>query len=152
MADQFIPAIKKIVGPHLLVPASLELDRNEVTDLIVLTARDLRIAARVRRHTYLPKYAGQFTIRTRPPRSGECELNKILNEFGDWMFYGFVTEDETSFSKWWILDLSSFRRHYRDRASNGLMIHHLEEFDSFEIASFPANPPLVLHGSDSTIS
>jgi hypothetical protein len=47
-SDAFIPAIKKIVGPYLLEPSSFEIDAQQATDLIVLLARDLRIAARVR--------------------------------------------------------------------------------------------------------
>ena len=46
---RFLPTIRRLVGPLLLVAAPLDLDMAEATDLLVLRARDLRIGCRVRR-------------------------------------------------------------------------------------------------------
>ena len=43
-SDQYLPQIRAIVGPRLLVPSSLERDRNEGADLVVLTGRNVTIA------------------------------------------------------------------------------------------------------------
>ncbi|MFD1158921.1 hypothetical protein [Roseovarius aestuarii] len=45
----FLPQIKRIVGCHLLETEPDPLDWHQATDLLMLDARDMRIAARVRR-------------------------------------------------------------------------------------------------------
>src|SRR5262245_11506720 len=109
---QFLPAIKEIVGPRLLVPADLELDLHQATDLMILHARDKRIACRMRRSKVLEKekWRFQFTIRCQRDRGGDTELQKILNGFGDWMFYGFESpERQGTICRWHIIDLDAFR-------------------------------------------
>ena len=61
-SDRFIPEIRRIVGPRLLVPSSLEVDRTQAVDLVVLRGRDMTLACRVRRPGFLA-YKDQFTIR-----------------------------------------------------------------------------------------
>ncbi len=63
-SDQFLPQIKRIVGCHLLETAPDPLDWHQITDLLMLDARDMRIAARVRRPGFANKYPCQFTIRS----------------------------------------------------------------------------------------
>lgn len=46
-SDRFLPHIKDAVGKHLLDTSPEPLDWHEATDLMMLDARDLRIAARV---------------------------------------------------------------------------------------------------------
>ena len=62
-SDQYLPAVRALVGPLLLVPAPLERDANEATDLIVMRERDMTIGVRLRRPGYAGRYHGQFTIR-----------------------------------------------------------------------------------------
>lgn len=88
-SDQFIPSIKQIVGPYLLVPASFELDAKEATDLLVFKARDIRIAARMRSAEYAERYPFDFTLRSSRDSGSETELSKIVAGWGDWLFYGF---------------------------------------------------------------
>ena len=108
-STQFIPAIKQIVGPRLLVPASLELDTKEATDLIIFMARDMRIAARMRSVGYEEKYPYDFTIRSRRDSGSETELSKIMSGWGDWFFYGH-DGGNSKISHWRIFDLNVFRR------------------------------------------
>ncbi|MFD1157923.1 hypothetical protein [Roseovarius aestuarii] len=44
-SDQFLPQIKRIVRCHLLETAPDPLDWHQTTDLLMLDARDMRIAA-----------------------------------------------------------------------------------------------------------
>ena len=46
-SDQFLPQIKRIVGSHLLETSPDPLDWHQATDLLMLDARDMRIAASV---------------------------------------------------------------------------------------------------------
>lgn len=75
-SDRFLPQIKSIVGCHLLEAAPDLLDMRHATDLLMLDARDMRIAARVRRPGYSHRYPHQFTIRSRLPSGAETELSK----------------------------------------------------------------------------
>lgn len=158
-SDKFLPAIKHIVGPYLLEPAPFELDARESTDLIVLRARDLRIAARVRRHGYAEKYRFEFTLRAQRDSGQVTELTKIVNGFGDWFFYAHADASEATFALWWLIDLHAFRAHmirdaYRsegnkvkwEKKSNGDGTH----FFAFDIRSFPddgVTPPLIVGSS-----
>lgn len=94
-SDKFIPAIKQIVGPRLLSVTPDEIDCKQAADLMVFTARDMKIAARVRRPGFADKYPYEFTIRARRDSGAETELSKIVNGWGDWLFYGHAdAEDE----------------------------------------------------------
>lgn len=107
-SDKFIPHIKAIVGPMLLEPTSFEVDTEQAADLIIFQARDMRIAARVRRNQYVQRYPHEFTIRS-VSNGNKTELQKIVDGWGDWMFYGFVNADETDFERWYVVDLNAFR-------------------------------------------
>lgn len=108
-SDQFIPEIARIVGPHLLVPAPFEMDAKQATDLIVLKARDMTIAARVRRRGYLERYPYEFTIRSRLDSGTKTELSKIVDGWADWMFYAHAGEQHGKLAAWFLIDLSAFR-------------------------------------------
>jgi hypothetical protein len=143
-SDQFIPSIKQIVGPYLLVPASLELDAHEATDLLVFKARDVRIAARMRAAEYAAQYPFDFTIRSSRDSGVETELSKIVSGWGDWLFYGF-DGGARNVLPWWLLDLNVFRRalHF-DLASETKKIRCTKKANgdgthlaAYDILSFP---------------
>jgi hypothetical protein len=150
-SNKFIPAIISTVGPYLVTEASFELDTKEATDLIVLKARDMRIAARIRRKEYMA-YKNEFTLRSKLDSGVETELSKIINGWGDWLFYGFGDESNASLVYWNIIDLSAFRAalirkdtlslRHGDK-SNGDGTH----FKWFDVKSFPTNPPLIIGAS-----
>lgn len=150
-SDHFIPQIKRIVGPQLMSVTPDEIDCSQATDLYIFTARDMRIAARVRRNEYL-KWKYQFTIRSKLDSGVPTELSKIVNGWGDWMFYAFSDEAEKQFALWWLIDLHALRAALiRDRGSlkygdkpNGDGTH----FKWFDLRSFPAHPPIIVAGSD----
>ena len=110
-SDRFIPEIRQIVGPRLLVPSSLEVDRTEAADLVVLKGRDMTLACRVRRPGFLPRYGNEFTIRFKRDSGAKTELQKITEGWGDWMFYGHSNDQQDGFALWWLLDLSAWRAH-----------------------------------------
>jgi hypothetical protein len=82
---------------------------REVTDLMMLNARDKRIAVRVRRHGVASMFPYQFTIRAKVASGAKTELAKIIEGHGDWMFYGHYNAAGDGFSLWWLLDLAVFR-------------------------------------------
>lgn len=106
-SDQFIPAIRAVVGPLLVVESSIDVDREEATDLLVFTARDLRIAARVRKASYLTRFPDEFTIRWKRDNGAQTEFAKIARGWANWLFYGFG-EDGT-LAAWRVIDLDEFR-------------------------------------------
>lgn len=67
---------------HLLRVAPDYLDTRHATDLPMLDGRDMRIAARVRRHGYAGRYPYDFTIRSRLPSGNPTELAKIVKVTG----------------------------------------------------------------------
>lgn len=107
-SDKHIPQIKELVGPLLLSPASFDEDIKHATDLMILDARDKRIAARVRRPGYYEKYPNDFTIRSARKNGQPTELQKMIDGFGDWFFYGHEGEDGR-IKNWMLLDLHVWR-------------------------------------------
>lgn len=155
-SDQFIPAIRQIVGPLLLEPAPLDADRKQATDLIVLNARDMKIAARVRRHGYAERYPYEFTIRSHRDNGAPTELEKITYGFGDWFFYGHASDAGPFVTRWMVIDLRVFRgqRIQHGKASvgnprsrsNGDGTH----FYAFDVRAFRPSPPILVASSEAT--
>jgi len=146
LSDRFLPAIKRIVGPYLLEESSAKVDQNEAADL-VLVAQDVRIACRVRGMGYWDRFPDQFTIRSRRDSGAKTELAKILDGWGDWMFYGFH-DDGDAIRKWYLIDLHAFRWNLvmfpdvfrSEEKPNGDGTY----FRAFWIRSFPEFPPLLI--------
>ncbi len=150
-SDQFLPEIKSIIGSHILKAAPDPLDHFQATDLLMLDAKDMRIAARVRRHGYADRYPHQFTIRAKLPTGAETELSKIVNGYGDWMFYGHAGPDGRTILNWWLIDLRAFRAALIRHTTKGTPLIMGDKrnadgtcFKWFDIRSFPKEPPLVV--------
>jgi hypothetical protein len=151
-SDRFIPAIKQIVGPRLMSVTPDEIDCKQAADLMVFSARDMKIAARVRRPGFADRYPYEFTVRAKRDSGAETELSKIVNGWGDWMFYGHSDAEEKQFALWWLIDLHALRAALiRDKGSlrfgdkpNGDGTY----FKWFDLRSFPAHPPILIAGSD----
>jgi len=149
-SDKFIPAIKKIVGPLLIGEADFELDTQQNTDLILMTARDLRIAARVRKHQYAQRYPNDFTIRAYAG-GHKTEAHKIMEGYGDCMFYGFSDESECRIIRWFFIDLDVFRHNIK-RCKSELRYGYKNNVDGstklawFDLTSF--TPEILIASSD----
>lgn len=151
-SDRFLPQIKHIVGAHLLEAAPDPLDMLQATDLLMLDARDMRIAARVRRPGYASRYPHQITIRSGVPSGAETELSKIVNGKGDWLFYGHSNAAQTSVESWYLIDLNAFRAGLIRYGAKGLHWGTKcnpdgTRFTWFDLRSFPTDPPLVISAS-----
>jgi hypothetical protein len=118
-ADAYLPEIKSILGQKILGEASLEEDRLENTDLRVLVVSGLRIACRVRGTEHA--HYREFTLRSRYDSGAVAELAKVLEGYGDWAFYGYVSaRQDGSIDPWWIVNLRYFRRlHENPQARTG---------------------------------
>lgn len=124
---------------------------NQATDLMMLDARDMRVAARVRRPGNAQRYPYQFTIRSRLPSGTETELSKIVNGKGDWLFYGHASAAQSNVVNWWLIDLNAFRGELIRQSTNGWPIHSGDQmnpdgtwFKWVDIRSFPKEPRLVV--------
>lgn len=151
-SDQFIPAIRAIVGPHLLVPSSLEVDTKEAADLVVLRGRDMTVACRIRRPGFVDRYPWEFTIRRSRDSGARTELAKLTEGWGDWMFYGHAGAAIGSVERWFLIDLHAWRQELmRDwwRAATGMPMKHAKQartisnhgdgthFIAFDVRLFP---------------
>ena len=151
---QWLPQIRQIVGPLLLQQAPLEIDRKQATDLLVLNARDMRIAARVRRNEYFESFWPQFTIRCQLESGTETELSKIVNGWADWFFYGFADEGNNSIPHWFVIDLDAFRAALIRNSAHKIYCGTQPNYDGsyfkwYDLRSFPEKPPLLIAASES---
>jgi hypothetical protein len=107
--QRFIPELKRICGEHLIGEAPYEEDAEHNTDLVVLKLEPVRIACRVRTYQYYERYPDEFTIRSDRPSGNKTELAKIVEGWGDYILYGFCTEDESRLTAWTLGNLDVFR-------------------------------------------
>lgn len=149
-SDRYIPEIKRIVGPYLLEPAPIEEDCKRATDLIILAARDKRIACRMRRFGYAQKYPYDFTIRSHRDSGAETELSKLVSGYGDWMFYGHAAESGNTIAHWMLINLHSWRAHLiraEDRKAVTPDAKDNEDgtrFLAFDVRRFRGYPPILI--------
>lgn len=109
------------------------------------------IAARVRKYQYANSFPYEFTVRARLDNGMKTELQKLVDGWGDWMFYAFANAEESGFARWWLIDLHAWRAALiRDRGSivkkelsNGDGTH----FVAFNLLSFPVDPPILVDSS-----
>ena len=110
-SDQFLPEIKHILGELLIREADAAEDALRNTDLLTLAFQgQLRIACRIRRHRYLQDHPNEFTVRCFLRSGRQTEFDKLLQGWGDLLFYGFANETETGLARWFVGDLAIFRR------------------------------------------
>lgn len=114
-----IPHVKRACAEHLISEAPAEEDMHHNTDLIVLRLDTVRVACRLRRHNYLGNYADEFTIRASRGTGADTELRKIIAGWGDYIFYGFASADESSLAAWILADLKVFRVWYNQQLYAG---------------------------------
>lgn len=108
-SDRFLHEIKGILGQHLIGEPPVQEDQERNTDLIVLKMDAVRIACRIRKYSYWLQYQNEFTIREGRPSGFKTELTKIIEGWGDYLFYGFADAGESSLFFWRLLDLKVFR-------------------------------------------
>jgi len=107
-SDKFLRQIKGIIGQELICAAPDVEDQERNTDLIVFKLDAIRIACRVRRFPY-QCYAGEFTLRSNRSSGTKTELAKVIEGWGNYIFYGYANQNDTAIEKWLIGDLSRFR-------------------------------------------
>jgi hypothetical protein len=160
-SDRFIPHIKKIVGPLLLEEAPVDLDRTQATDLIVFRARDLRIAARIRRPGFFPQFGAEFTLRCARDNGVKTELAKVIEGWGDWFLYGHSDSAEACVEHWMTVDLSAFRAALIRANMNGdtRLVYDTKpngdgtSFRAFDVRSFNwCDPPVLVSASPSVLA
>ena len=76
-SDRYIPTIKKIVGAYLLEESPEIIDMKEASDLVLVRAKNMMVACRLRRPGYL-NYIHEFTIRSQVSGGGTTEFEKIV--------------------------------------------------------------------------
>lgn len=107
--DSFMSEVSALLGQALIMPAPQIEDSERNTDLIVLGMNAVRIGCRIRQPKYLNDYGTQFTIRAKSQNGGKTEITKIIEGWGDYMFYGFASRCNTKLDRWTIIKLNDFR-------------------------------------------
>ena len=145
-ADRFVPEVKHVLGFYLIGRADQDEDQLHNTDLVVLKMDSVRVACRIRRNEFLLKYPYEFTIRAGRPSGAKTELAKVIEGWGDYLFYGFADAGENSLAAWFLGDLGVFRGWYSDALirSNGHPPGRLRfnrdgssSFHAFELKDMP---------------
>jgi len=113
-SDVFIPEIAAILGCLFICEPPPVEDMENNTDLIVLGLGGLRFACRVRDASYEQRYGDEFTIRSGRPNGVKTELRKVLEGWGDYIFYGFGCKESGRLTKWAVGDLKVLRIYFSE--------------------------------------
>ena len=147
-SDKFIPIVKLIVGSHLLNVTSDEVDQNQASDLVTLNSNPTSIACRIRRHGWCLDFPTQFTLRSARDSGSKTELEKIVEGFGDWLFYAHSSITESGFDQWFLISLNNFRHHWtynREAIKHGAQPNgDGTHFEWFDLNSFPPVPSILI--------
>lgn len=132
ISDAYLDEIKQILGLHLIGEPPVEEDQKRNTDLTVLKLNSVRVACRVRTNFYLTKnnYVNEFTIRAGRPSGVETELTKVIQGWGDYMFYGFGDKESKKLCHWHLFDLNIFRRDFVRNLYSGIKPAHIKNKDN----------------------
>lgn len=107
--------IRQLIGGYFVAPATRTQDMHEATDLMVfeLRAQHIRVGCRVRRYDYWAaqngRYQREFTIRSGRPNGIKTEYQKIIDGWGDYLFYGFADPSDQRVYHATLIDLEQFR-------------------------------------------
>lgn len=140
-SDRFLPEIKAILGTHLIAEPPIEEDAERNTDLMVLRMDAVRVACRVRKHNYVSRYGHEFTIRSGRPSGVKTEITKIIEGWGDYLFYGFCDRGERELCQWVLGDLKAFRLWFNRQCVTGTVpgIEKPNTDGSSTLRAFPVN-------------
>lgn len=123
-SDTFSPKIKRILGAHLIDTSPIEEDIKRNTDMVI-TAAGTRIALRMRRYDFLERYPDDFTIRLERSSGMKTEFAKIMENWGDYNFYGFENKAGDDVASYSIGRLDVFRRWIREQIEKHNGAYHL---------------------------
>lgn len=155
-ALRVLPEAKAILGRALIVEAPLRADREQATDLIMLTSGPLALAFRVRDQDYLPKFRYDVTIREDRPSGAKCELEKILEGYASHYLYCFADYSDCRILGWRLLLLDAFRQQFRERRDTIKIKHNIANHDgssTFAAVDVRTLAPecIVAQGFDSSV-
>jgi hypothetical protein len=110
---KFAQQIKAILGMTFIGQDAIA-DKQQATDFLVMTLYPIKVACRLRTYDYYnnpdhPEYKDEFTIRCNSAWGLKTEIDKIREGFCEYMFYGFVDQEEKNIIKYTIIDLNIFR-------------------------------------------
>lgn len=132
---KFAREIKEILGRSLIATSPPEEDKKHNTDFMTFVLNPVRVACRIRRHSYWTtrSYRNEFTIRSGRPSGYETELDKLLSGWGDYIFYGFSNRLETNLCDWFLGDLNIFRERWSSNSSIGFQKSNIDQSSDFRV-------------------
>jgi len=105
----FSGQIKALLGQHFFTQ-DVQRDKNEATDFATYTIHPIKVGARLRTYRWWNKRQ-EFTIRWSRPSGCATEIHKIRAKLVQYLFYGFVDEQEQRIIQYFIGDLAVFCQH-----------------------------------------
>jgi len=153
-SDERLDIVKALIGRHIMEAGNEIQDMQKMGDLVVLGGKETKIGVRIRTGNFRENFRYDFTLRTWRSSGAKTEFEKILEGWGDYFFYGFSPErNSTIIDPWYLLSLDAFRHHWR--CSRDMLTHgevrnrdNATGFRWFNILSFPKTPSILVHASE----
>ncbi len=136
-SDKFMQKLQMVAGLLITSPAPVADDAFKNTDMIVLVARSVRIACRIRRYEFYKSFPHDFTIRSARDTGTKTELSKILDGWGDYLIYGFSNQAETNLEAWRVINLEAFRQNFKSLPYSTLSNGDGTHFCAFDVRRMP---------------
>lgn len=107
LEDKFAPTIKGMLATHFIRKVESD-DLEKGRDFAIYKVQPFSVAVRLRRHRFFRAFRDEFTIRWSRPRGTKTEIDKIREGTVNYLFYGFLSPDETFIIQYFLADLKEF--------------------------------------------
>lgn len=146
-SDKFIRQLKQIAGLYTIGVGNQIQDQEEGTDLIVLEGQPRRIACRVRRPKFYPKYKFDITIRALLESSSVTEFQKLMTEEEDnWkhIYIYCFTNSAEKIVGYHVIAIPPFREWAYDLIAKGNLPVNISNgdgtwFKAFDVRTMPSD-------------
>lgn len=145
LETQFASLIKNILG-QIFIRREEVADLEQGTDFAIFEVNPFRVAVRLRRFDYFLAFHKEFTIRWSRPSGVKTEIHKIREGLVDYLFYGFLSSDETEIIQHFVADLTKFgtpmpyKIYQNDPPDSELAVFKLNQFSANFLVAFYCQP------------
>lgn len=109
-SDVFMPEVRRALSAHLILVGTIDEDREQGTDLVVLRTTHRSVGVRIRDvEKYFERYRFEITVRKSRPSGAKTELQKLEDGWIDLIFYGFGNFATGRLRAYRVLDCKALR-------------------------------------------
>lgn len=155
--ERFSTKIKNILAQYF-IQKDVQADLERGQDFAIYIVHPFKVAVRLRRFSYFPKFHNEFTVRWTRPLGTPTEIHKIREGLVQYFLYGFINEAETRIIQYFLANLAKFgdatpqKIYPNNPPDSELAIFNITQFPRDFIIKFWCNPNYVKYRKKSEVN